>query len=48
MLADSVLDKTCFAWLELVIIIGVSFLGWDNSLLEQDIVVDVPMITFHV
>ena len=48
MLADSGLDRTCFVWVELVIIVGVSFLGWDNSLLEQGIVVDVPMITFHV
>ena len=48
MLADSGLGKTRFIWVELVIIIGVSFLGWDNSLLEQGIVVDVPMITFHV
>ena len=48
MLADSGLDKTRFVWVELVIIAGVSFLGWDNFLLEQGIVVDVQMITLRV
>ena len=48
MLADSGLDKSRFVWLELVIIVGVAFLGLDDSLLEQGFVVDVPTITFHV
>ena len=46
MLADSGLAKSCFIWVELVIIAGLLFLGW-NSLLEQGFVDGVPTITFH-
>ena len=40
MLADSGLGGACFAWVKLVIIAGVPFLGW-NSLVEQGFVVGV-------
>ena len=48
MLAESGLDKSCFVWVELVIIVGVAFLGLDDPLLEQGFAVDVPTISFHV
>ena len=40
MLADSGLGGACFAWVKLVIVAGVPFLGW-NSLMEQGFVVGV-------